>query len=38
MKKRTEGVELPNEEDIGTVGGKEIYEYLVILEVDSIQG
>ena len=41
MKKRkretTEGIELPNQEIIRTLGEKENYEYLRILEKDAIK-
>ena len=33
----TEGIERPNQEKIRTLGEKETYEYLGILEADSIK-
>ena len=33
----TEGIELSNQEKIRMLGEKEIYEYLVILEADTIK-
>ena len=33
----TEGMELPNQEKIRTLGEKETYKYLVILEADAIK-
>ena len=33
----TEGVELPNQEKLGTLGEKENYEYFGILEADTIK-
>ena len=33
----TEGVELPNQVVIRTLGGKETYKYLEILEADTIK-
>ena len=33
----TEGIELPNQEKIRTLGPKETYKYLEILEVDIIK-
>ena len=35
-RKTTEGRELPNQENIGTLGENESYSYLVISETDSI--
>ena len=32
-----EGMELPNQHKIGTIGEKETYKYLGILEVDTIR-
>ena len=32
----TEGIELPDQEQIRTLGEKEIYKYLRILEADAI--
>ena len=34
---KTEGIELPNPERIRTLGKKENYKYLGILEVDTIK-
>ena len=33
----TEGIELPNQEKIRTLGEKETYKYLAILEADTIK-
>ena len=33
----TEGIELPNQEKIGTLGEKETYKYLGILKADTIK-
>ena len=34
---RTEGIELPNQDNIRTLGKKEIYKYFGMLEVDTIK-
>ena len=36
-KKGTEGIEIPNQERIRTLGEKETYKYLGILEMDTIK-
>ena len=33
----TEGIEIPNQEKIRTLGEKKIYKYLGILEADTIK-
>ena len=35
--RKTEGIELPNQEKIRTIGGKENYKYLGILEADTVK-